>query len=121
MSKALEAIVKKLRDLGLSYPDTYEEHPWGETAIKTRPHGKVFLFIGTRDDEVSFSVKLPSSRDIAIDLPWTEPTHYGMGKHGWVTGHLTPKNAPMELIRAWVDESFRAIAPKKLVKQLDAR
>jgi len=121
MSKALEAIAKKLRDLGLSYPDTYEDHPWGETAIKIRPTGKVFLFISTHDDHVSFGVKLPSSRDMAVDLPWAEPTHYGMGKHGWVTGHLTAKNAPMDLIRAWVDESFRAIAPKKLVKQLDGR
>ncbi|HEX7191508.1 MAG TPA: MmcQ/YjbR family DNA-binding protein [Thermoanaerobaculia bacterium] len=122
MSKAVEALVKKLRDLALSYPDTYEEHPWGETAIKIRPKGKVFLFIGRRDDDhVTFSVKLPNSRDMAVDLPWAEPTHYGMGKHGWVTGHVKPKEAPMELIRAWLDESFRAIAPKKLVEQLDAR
>ena len=52
------------------------------------------------------------------DLPWAEPTHYGMGKHGWVTGNVKPKDAPMDLIRAWVDESFRAIAPKKIVALL---
>jgi hypothetical protein len=33
---------------------------------------------------------------------------------------VKPKEAPMDLVRAWLDESFRAIAPKKLVKQLDA-
>lgn len=122
MSKAVEALTKKLRDLALEYPDTYEEHPWGETAIKIRPTGKVFLFIGRYDDDrVTFSVKLPNSRDMAVDLPWAEPTHYGMGKHGWVTGHVKPKDAAIDLIRAWVDESFRAIAPKKLLKQLDAR
>ena len=120
MSKADDALVKKLRDLALSYPETYEDHPWGETAIKIRPQGKVFLFIGTHHGHVSFSVKLPNSRDMAVDLPWAEPTHYGMGKHGWVTGHLESKKVPMDLIRAWIDESFRAIAPKKLVKQLDA-
>jgi len=121
MTKAVDALVKKLRDLALSYPDTYEDHPWGETAIKIRPTGKVFLFIGSHDGQVLFSVKLPNSRDMAVDLPWAEPTHYGMGKHGWVTGRLESKNIPFDLIRAWVDESFRAIAPKKLVKQLDAR
>jgi predicted DNA-binding protein (MmcQ/YjbR family) len=120
MTKAVDALVKKLRELALSYPDTYEEHPWGETAIKIRPKGKVFLFIGSHDGRASFSVKLPNSRDMAVDLPWAEPTHYGMGKHGWVTGQLDAKNVPFDLIRAWVDESFRAIAPKKLVKQLDA-
>jgi predicted DNA-binding protein (MmcQ/YjbR family) len=122
MSKAIETLVKRLRDLGLSYPDTFEDHPWGETAIKVRPHGKVFLFIGTHHGHVSFSVKLPNSRDMAVDLPWAEPTHYGMGKHGWVTAHLRPKEKPpLDLIRAWIDESFRAIAPKTLVKSLPAR
>jgi len=121
MTKALDTLVEKLRKLGLSYPDTYEDHPWGHIAIKIKPAGKVFIFIGTHEDRVTFSVKLPDSRDMAVDLPWAEPTHYGMGKHGWVTGHVKPKEAPMDLIRAWVDESFRAIAPKKLVKQLDAK
>jgi predicted DNA-binding protein (MmcQ/YjbR family) len=121
MTKAVDTLVKRLRDLALSYPDTYEDHPWGETAIKVRPTGKVFLFISTHDDHVSFGVKLPNSRDMAVDLPWAEPTHYGMGKHGWVTGRLETKNIPFDLIRAWVDESFRAIAPKKLVKKLDAK
>jgi predicted DNA-binding protein (MmcQ/YjbR family) len=115
------SLAAKLRDLALSYPETYEDHPWGETAIKIRPQGKGFLFMRVHADKVTFSVKLPNSRDMAIDLPWAEPTHYGMGKYGWVTGHVKPKDAPMELIRAWLDESFRAVAPKKLVKQLDAR
>jgi predicted DNA-binding protein (MmcQ/YjbR family) len=118
---AIETLANKLRKMALAYPETYEDHPWGETAIKIRPQGKVFIFIATHDDAVSFSVKLPNSRDMAVDLPWAEPTHYGMGKYGWVTGRVKPKDAPMELITAWMDESFRAVAPKKLVKQLDAR
>ena len=28
---------------------------------------------------------------------------------------------PMELLRQWVTESYRAVAPKTLVKELDAR
>jgi hypothetical protein len=42
-----------------------------------------------------------------------------MGKHGWVTAHITPKNFSFDLLKAWIDESFRAVAPKKLVKELD--
>jgi predicted DNA-binding protein (MmcQ/YjbR family) len=117
----VKALETKLREIAMSYPDTYEDHPWGESAIKIRPQGKVFLFMRRHDDKVSFSVKLPNSRDMAADLSWAEPTHYGMGKYGWVTAHVKPKDAPMELIRAWIDESFRAVAPKKLVKQLDAK
>jgi hypothetical protein len=28
---------------------------------------------------------------------------------------------PLEILRAWLDESYRAVAPKAVVKQLDAR
>jgi hypothetical protein len=65
-------------------------------------------------------VNVPNSRDMAIDLPFTEPTHYGMGKYGWVTAHVKPASKPpLDLFRAWIDESFRAVAPKKLVAKLD--
>ena len=110
-------IEAKLRKLALDYPESHEDFPWGERCIKVK--GKGFLFMRAEKEEVSLSVKLPKSRDMAIDLPFTEPTHYGMGKHGWVTAHVTPKNFSFELLKAWIDESFRAVAPKKLVKELD--
>ncbi len=112
-------IEERFRKLALSYPDASEDHPWGETAFKV--NGKVFLFMGATDKKVSISVKLPFSRDMAHDLPFAEPTHYGLGKHGWVTAHLEPKSRPpLELMEAWIDESYRAVAPKKLVAQLSA-
>lgn len=106
-------IHERLRKRALTYPGATEDHPWGETAIKV--NGKVFVFLG----EQSISVKLPQSRDMAYDLPFAEPTHYGLGKHGWVTAHLDPKRKPpLELIEAWIDESYRAVAPKKMVAKL---
>ena len=118
--KATEKLESDLRAFAMKYPETTEDFPWGERAIKVR--GKAFVFMRADDDEVSLSVKLPQSRDMAHDLPWAEPTHYGLGKHGWVTAHLRPKEKPpLELIRAWIDESFRAVAPKTLVKSLPAR
>src|SRR5712692_6455902 len=104
----VKQIHERLRKRALTYPGATEDHPWGETAIKV--NGKGFVFMGSDDNEVSISMKLPQSRDIAHDLPFTEPTHYGMGKHGWVTAHLTPKkNPPLELIESWIDESYRAV------------
>ena len=42
---------------------------------------KAFLFMGTDENgRFSISVKLPQSRDMAADLPFTEPTGYGLGK-----------------------------------------
>ncbi|MGH9456448.1 MAG: MmcQ/YjbR family DNA-binding protein [Thermoanaerobaculia bacterium] len=101
----------------LSYPETREDHPWGETAIKVRE--KAFLFLG-KHGNVSFSVKLPASREFALEFPFAEPTHYGLGKHGWVTVTLTRGDElPLDVLKKWVDESFRAVAPKTLVKKLD--
>jgi predicted DNA-binding protein (MmcQ/YjbR family) len=118
--KAIEKLEAALRAFAMKYPEATEDFPWGERAIKVR--GKAFIFMRADDDEVSLSVKLPQSRDMAHDLPWAEPTHYGLGKHGWITAHLRPKEKPpLDLIRAWIDESFRAVAPKTLVKSLQSR
>src|ERR1051325_11776035 len=90
--KATSKIESDLRAFALEYPETHEDFPWGERAIKVK--GKAFIFMRADDDEVSLSVKLPNSRDMALDLPWAEPTHYGLGKHGWVPAHLRPKDKP---------------------------
>jgi predicted DNA-binding protein (MmcQ/YjbR family) len=117
--KTLESLELALRDHAMSYPEVTEDFPWGHRAMKVK--GKVFVFLGGEKNatELSLSVKLPQSRDMAADLPFAEPTGYGMGKHGWVTARFTKvADVPMELLRAWIDESYRAIAPKKLVKTL---
>jgi hypothetical protein len=65
-------------------------------------------------------VKLPVSNAQALSLPFAEPTGYGMGKHGWVTAGFRAGDAvPLDLLREWIDESFRAVAPKKVVAALE--
>ncbi len=110
---------EEIRQYALRYPEVHEDFPWGERAIKVK--GKAFLFMGADDALVSLSVKLPQSRDVANDLPFAEPTHYGLGKHGWVTAKITAKEAKagtLEMLKAWIDESFRAVAPKSVLKKL---
>ena len=52
-------------------------------------------------------------------LPFTEPTGYGLGKSGWVSAKFPPaEKLPLDLLKAWIDESYRAQAPKKLVASL---
>jgi len=114
-SRTLEG---RLRETALGYPATTEDFPWGERAIKVG--GKAFLFMRAEAGTVSFSVKLPSSRADALDESFTEPTHYGLGKHGWVTATVdTTREAPFDLFRGWIDESYRAVAPKRVIAQLD--
>ena len=107
-----------LREFALAYPGATEEFPWGERVAKVK--GKVFVFLG-RDEPLGISVKLPRSRLMALSLPFASPTGYGLGKSGWITAQFGPRDKPpMDVLKAWIDESYRAVAPKTLLKQLDA-
>ena len=69
----------------------------------------------TRDDELGLSVKLPESGPMALLLPFAQPTGYGLGKSGWVSAHFVASDdPPLGMLREWIDESYRAIAPRKL-------
>jgi predicted DNA-binding protein (MmcQ/YjbR family) len=114
----LDDCEQTLRAMALDYPEAHEDHPWGECAFKVRK--KVFLFMSRLDGVLGLSLKLPASHGQALKLPYTEPTGYGLGKHGWVSARFPPDSKPpLGMLRDWMDESYRAVAPKKLVSQLD--
>ena len=81
---------------------------------------KVFVFMGMADgDGLGLSVKLPASGPMALLLPFATPTGYGLGKSGWVSARFAPSdNPPLALLREWIDESYRAVAPKTVVAKL---
>jgi predicted DNA-binding protein (MmcQ/YjbR family) len=102
----------------LSYPGAFEDHPWGETVVKVKK--KIFIFLGKPEDGLSLSVKLPESGTFALGLDWTEPTGYGLGKAGWVSARFGAKQKPpVDVLCKWIDESYRAVAPVTLLKELD--
>jgi predicted DNA-binding protein (MmcQ/YjbR family) len=109
-----------LRAHALGYPGAREEFPWGERVVKVGK--KVFVFLGMDEgDELGLSVKLPSSGPMALLLPFATPTGYGLGKSGWVSARFGPSDdPPIGLLREWIDESYRAVAPAKLAKALAA-
>ena len=105
----------------LTFPGAYSEHPWGQTVIKV--HKKVFLFVNgaiAPEDGVSLSVKLPHSGADLLQMPFTEPMGYGMGRHGWVTLLLMRGDElPLSARDAGIDESYRAVAPTRMLAALD--
>lgn len=108
-----------LQAFALTFPEATLEHPWGENVVKVK--GKIFVFLGmdTTDGSFGLSVKLPGSAHVALELPFTKPTGYGLGKAGWVSARFSAKDdVPVPLLMAWIEESYRAVAPKTLVKQL---
>jgi len=118
MAKRPDPLAESLRAFALAFPEAREDFPWGDRVVKVKD--KVFVFLG-RDEDVGVTVKLPSSGLFALSLPFVSPTGYGLGKSGWVTARLTAKDkVPLELLQKWIEESYRAVAPKSLVAALDA-
>jgi len=117
----LRKVSRTLRDYALSFPEATEDFPWGERVAKVK--GKVFVFLGTDPvpgGPMGFSVKLPESGADALDLPFTKPTGYGLGKSGWVSATFEPGDEPpLEILKGWIEESYRAVAPKKLLAELE--
>ena len=117
----LRDLSHSLRKFALSLPGATEDFPWGERVAKV--NGKVFVFLGldpVPGGEMGFSVKLPASAEEALELPFTAPTGYGLGKSGWVTAKFGEKDAPpIAILEEWIRESYCAIAPKKLAARLD--
>lgn len=110
-----------LRDAALAYPETHEDFPWpAHRAVKVRR--KVFVILSSDDAGLSVSVKLPWSAEGALQFPFCEPTGYGLGRSGWVTATFAPRaKVPIDVLRSWMDESYRAVAPKRLVAALEPR
>jgi predicted DNA-binding protein (MmcQ/YjbR family) len=106
---------KKLRDHALARPEATEDFPWGSRAFKVA--GKAFVFMSTTDDRLSIGTKLPQSGKGALKAAYASPTHYGLGRHGWVTCEFRKgEKVPVALLLGYIDESYRAVAPKRLLK-----
>lgn len=106
-----------LRKYALDFPEAYEEFPWGERVIKVNK--RIFVFMHGSAQELRVTTKLPQSYGAALLAPFAKPTGYGLGRSGWVSATFQKGEAPpFDILRSWIDESYRAIAPKKLVKKL---
>ncbi|MFN3592714.1 MAG: MmcQ/YjbR family DNA-binding protein [Thermaurantiacus sp.] len=115
----LEALEADLRAQALAFPETSEHFPWGERVVKVGAgaNPKVFVFLSHWKDGFNVTLKLPQSRDFALMFEPCTPSGHNLGKSGWVTTRLfAASDFDTDLLGSWLEESYRAIAPKRLVK-----
>lgn len=111
---------RRILAFALQLPGAYEDHPWGEDVAKVNK--KVFAFLGVDDSpDLGMSVKLRESHDQALSVPGVAPTGYGLGRAGWVTVPFLDTTPPLDVLKDWVEESYRLVAPKRLIAELDGR
>jgi hypothetical protein len=116
--KGHDAVQRKLKKFGLAYPEAHSKSPWpGHDDLAVR--NKTFAFLSAAGEPLRITCKLPLTGQMALTLPFVSPTGYGLGRSGWVTATFGPKDVPpFDLLKDWIDESYRAQAPKKLVASL---
>jgi predicted DNA-binding protein (MmcQ/YjbR family) len=91
--------------------------PW-EGHLDLAVNEKTFAYLSLEGEPLAISCKLPRSSEIALLLPFCKPASYGLGKYGWVSATFDGIEPPVDMLKAWIDESYRAQAPKKLVARL---
>ena len=113
-----DAALRELRAFGLRYPGAHTKSPW-PGHLDLAVNDKTFAYLGLEGEPFSIACKLPHSAAMALNLPFTAPTPYGLGRSGWVTATPPAGRAiAIELFKAWIDESYRAQAPKRLAALL---
>ena len=116
MRKKTSDPVDALRVRALTFPGVWEDHPWGDTCVKVNK--KIFVFLGRPGpDAPLMTVKLTVAHDHALSIAGAAPAGYGLGKAGWITVPIAAVET--DLLVDWVEESYRNVAPKKLVAELD--
>ncbi len=101
-----------VRRLALSFPETYEDSPWGHPVFKV---GNNKMFAGMSNDEspLTLTVKLtPEEREIALSLPYVRVAAY-VGRYGWVTAEVSDDET-LENALEWLRESYWLNAPAGL-------
>lgn len=121
MTSTLEDARAILKQFAMQYPEAESKSPWPDHSDAV-VRGKTFVYLNARGlPDLKISCKLPFTASTALEMPGVEPTGWGLGKSGWVTATFEPGvEVPIETLKLWIDESYRAQAPKKLVAQIPA-
>jgi predicted DNA-binding protein (MmcQ/YjbR family) len=105
----IAAYTDRVRALALSFPQAYEDAPWGFPVFKVGAN-KLFAWMTEHDDRVDVTVKLSAEeREIVELLPWVRRASH-VGRYGWVTVEVSSDEILAATLE-WVRESYWLKAP----------
>ena len=98
----------RFRKLALSFPETYEDSPWGHPVFKVGAN-KMFATMGN-DEPLRVTLKLSAEdRQVALELPFVAVAAY-VGRYGWITATITDDES-LEAALEWLRDSYYLNAP----------
>lgn len=105
----IAAYTDRVRALALSFPQAYEDAPWGFPVFKVGAN-KLFAWMTEHDDHVDVTVKLSAEeREIVELLSWVRRASH-VGRYGWVTAEVS-SDETLEATLEWIRESYWLKAP----------
>lgn len=109
---------------GLTFPETSTGPAWDFTrGLYFRT--KMFAVFGDKAqpaDALTLIVKLPISAEMVTDLPFVREPKGWYKQHNWVIADFGPDDdvlAELDMLKAWLKQSYTAIAPKKFSKLIE--
>ena len=106
----------RIRALALSFPEAYEDEPWGHPVFKVADN-KMFASMSA-EPPIRLTVKLTAEeRGIAMLLPFVSIARY-VGRYGWITAEVTDEES-LEAALEWLRESYWLKAPAHLRKAVE--
>jgi predicted DNA-binding protein (MmcQ/YjbR family) len=104
------ALEERIRELALSFPETYEDHPWGDFPVFKVGSNKVFAWLTVEANAVQLTLKLTAEeREIAHLLPYVSIARY-VGRYGWITATVSDEETLASALE-WLRESYWLKAP----------
>jgi len=108
----MRSFADRFRELALSFPESYEDAPWGFPAFKVGAN-KLFAWMIEERDALEVTLKLSADeREVALTLPWARIARY-VGRYGWITASVTDEET-LEAALEWLRESYFLNAPKAI-------
>jgi len=108
---------RALRARALEFPGVAEGDSCVKRSFKARTKG--FLYLGEKDESYNVMLKVGDSLDDVRRFCAERPDTRSVGETNWVTLDFAGDEAPPPALNDWIEESFRLLAPKKLVAELE--
>jgi predicted DNA-binding protein (MmcQ/YjbR family) len=100
----------RIRALALSFPEAYEDEPWGHPVFKVADN-RMFASMSSSSDPLTLTIKLTAEeREVAYLLPFVSTARY-VGRYGWVTVEVSDDES-LEAALEWLRESYWLKAPE---------
>jgi predicted DNA-binding protein (MmcQ/YjbR family) len=114
--------IERLREMCMAYPEAVEKPFEGHDQPAFRIRDKMFAMVATGDGRISVWMKAqPGAQDVLVGGdPETFFVPPYVGSKGWIGVRIDKPDTPWGIISDLVDDSYRMIAPKRLVRQMEA-